>query len=232
MDPLLRRLKESGVGCFVGDLFCGCLGYADDVVMLAPTMNSLRTQLRICTQYAEEFMVSFNATKSKVICVRSNKTSLPPEAPVTFMGGIIEFVPSGTHLGSPIGNFSPEDVITTAVSDFHRRVGMLRGHFKWLHPTAKYALFKSFCMPLYGCVLWDYAHPSMERFHVAWRKAIRALLGLPLRTHCALLPDICGDSDVSMQLLSRCFNFFKSLANSPNILVRSCFSVARLSDVL
>ena len=225
VDPLLKRLKDSRVGCRIGSTFCGCLGYADDVILLTPTLNSLRTQLNICSEYAAEYSMAFNAAKTKLIRIKARNSLQPTEAPVHFMGGTIECVTSGTHLGSPIGNVDLDDVMDMAVKDFNQRVGMLRCHFKWLAPDMMYSLFKSFCMPLYGCVLWDFSHQSVEKFFIAWRKAVRALFGLHPRTHRALLPAICNDDEVSVQLLTRCGRFIRALTSSPNTIVRACAAI-------
>ena len=34
-----------------------------------------------------------------------------------------------------------------------------------------YSLFKSYCMPLYGSLLWDLGSPAVNIFYVAWRKS-------------------------------------------------------------
>jgi hypothetical protein len=36
MDPLLKQLRNLGVGCHVGNVFMGVVAYADDLVLLAP----------------------------------------------------------------------------------------------------------------------------------------------------------------------------------------------------
>ena len=57
IDGLLRRLYESGVGCYVGHVYTGALSYADDVVLLARTPRALRIMLQICEEFAKEFSV-------------------------------------------------------------------------------------------------------------------------------------------------------------------------------
>jgi len=37
IDGLLHLLRESNVGCFIGNVFVGALAYADDIALLAPT---------------------------------------------------------------------------------------------------------------------------------------------------------------------------------------------------
>ena len=36
MDILLNMLKDCGVGCYWDGVFVGALGYADDIILLAP----------------------------------------------------------------------------------------------------------------------------------------------------------------------------------------------------
>ena len=41
-DKLFERLRASGFGCHVGKMYAGAFGYADDVVLLAPSLDALR----------------------------------------------------------------------------------------------------------------------------------------------------------------------------------------------
>ena len=40
-DPLLRRLRDLGLGAHVGGLFVGAVCYADDVLLIAPTRTAM-----------------------------------------------------------------------------------------------------------------------------------------------------------------------------------------------
>ena len=50
----------------------GALGYADDIVLLAPSASALRLMLSICDKYASDYSISFIAGKSKCLVVRPN----------------------------------------------------------------------------------------------------------------------------------------------------------------
>ena len=39
MDGLLEELKDLGIGCFIGQHFCGATGYADDITLLCSTSS-------------------------------------------------------------------------------------------------------------------------------------------------------------------------------------------------
>ena len=53
MDDLLVRLRKSGVGFHLGGVFCGVAGYADDLLLLAPSRSAMEQMLQICEEYAE-----------------------------------------------------------------------------------------------------------------------------------------------------------------------------------
>ena len=54
MDERLRTLSLCGVSCYVGNMYCGSFGYADDVILLAPTLYSVKKLLCICEAFAKE----------------------------------------------------------------------------------------------------------------------------------------------------------------------------------
>ena len=99
------------------------------------------------------------------------------------------------HLGNVIGTCknATKNVINNATNDFIKRVNVINAQFRSVFCSTKYKLFKTFCMPMYGCELWDFSSKYTEFFYVAWRKSIRLLWSLPYRTHCNLLPIICDD---------------------------------------
>ena len=66
-DELLSRLKQSGYGCMVRHLFCGALGYADDVSILAPALYELRRMCDICSDYGLQYNLQFNPAKCKLL---------------------------------------------------------------------------------------------------------------------------------------------------------------------
>ena len=48
MDEILVTLRNLGVGCYVGEVFMGAMGYADDLVMLAPSRTAMQLMLTAC----------------------------------------------------------------------------------------------------------------------------------------------------------------------------------------
>ena len=67
---LNHHLQATGVGCYVGDAWVNSLSYADDKVLLAPTVTALRTLLEVCRSYAGPQDIVYNTTKTVCMLVR------------------------------------------------------------------------------------------------------------------------------------------------------------------
>ena len=60
-------LHKSGYGCSVGDVYVGCIAYADDILILTASLFSLNKIIKICEQYATNYHAKFNGKKSRLI---------------------------------------------------------------------------------------------------------------------------------------------------------------------
>jgi len=54
MDPLIMRLRRRGLGCSLYDEFCGCLLYADDILLMAHSVHAMQMMLHI---YVTNFLM-------------------------------------------------------------------------------------------------------------------------------------------------------------------------------
>ena len=62
--PVLMALVL--VGCYAGGAWVNSLSYADDMVLLAPTVTAIQTLLEVCRAYAGPHDIVYNATKQHV----------------------------------------------------------------------------------------------------------------------------------------------------------------------
>ncbi len=70
MDGLLNKLKNSGIGCYMGNNFkCG-VPFADEIKLLTPTHKGLNKHIYICEQYAAEFDIKFNGAKTNILYIK------------------------------------------------------------------------------------------------------------------------------------------------------------------
>ena len=66
-DDLNHHLQAAGVGCYVGGACVNSLSYADDMVLLTPTVTALQTLLEVCRAYAGPHDIVYNTTKT--VCI-------------------------------------------------------------------------------------------------------------------------------------------------------------------
>ena len=52
--------------------FAGAFGYADDVILLTPTVYSLNHLYQQCNEYCNEYDIKLNPEKSKLIAYNIN----------------------------------------------------------------------------------------------------------------------------------------------------------------
>jgi exonuclease III len=72
VDSLIENLRVSGYGCHFGDLFLGCVMYADDLLLLSASLLDLQRMIDVCYAEAELLDMVFNVKKSKAIRVGRN----------------------------------------------------------------------------------------------------------------------------------------------------------------
>ncbi len=66
IDGILERLKESGIGYYLSNSYVGGLAFDDDVKMLCPTLSGTQLMYNICENYAEEYNIKCNGSKSRL----------------------------------------------------------------------------------------------------------------------------------------------------------------------
>jgi len=98
MDVLINRLRNAGIGCKLAQQFVGCVLYADDILLLAHSLNAVRQMLRICEEFATEFDMKFNSSKSVV--TRIGERYKVKCEPLMLAGRELQFVQSLKYLGA------------------------------------------------------------------------------------------------------------------------------------
>ena len=85
----------------------GAMGYADDLVLLAPTRTGMQMMLKACEEFGSSNNLLFSTDpdprKSKTKCVfMSGRKKLAKPVPLTLYGRELPFVKSATHLGNEL----------------------------------------------------------------------------------------------------------------------------------
>ena len=108
IDDIFKTLRSRN-GCWVNNYYIGIVGYADDLLLLAPSIDSLQDMVKTCEQYADshnlEFSISSEIKKCKTKCMvfaKKNKTLRR----IKLNGKELPWVDSSKHLGAKLTNAS------------------------------------------------------------------------------------------------------------------------------
>lgn len=127
--------------------FFGCLLYADDIVLIAHTVSSMRAMLQVCDIFAIEYDVKFNTVKSVAMRIgpRFNVTC----APLMLDGRFLKYVETIKYLGVVVNaakcfKCSMEHIRMRFYRVFNSIYAKTRGANSELVTVE---LMKSYCMP-------------------------------------------------------------------------------------
>lgn len=150
------------------------------LLLLTPTVRSLRQLLNICESYVQTHGLIYNVKKSEYL-VFGDK------------GGKIEF-PSVSLCGAPLkrvsvykylGHYVTEDLKDQIDIERERRApavrcNMLARRFARCSNDVKITLFKAYCQNFYTSSLWvSFALKTPDTLRIQYNNAFRMLLGLP-----------------------------------------------------
>lgn len=186
MNRLIAGLSGAMVGCSIDGTFVNNISYADDMVLLTPSISAMRKLLHICERYAVAHGLKYNTKKSEYMLFSANKKACCPDVPPITLGGIpLKRVDTFKYLGHWV-TASQSDVM-----DIERerralavRSNMLIRRFARCSEAVKVTLFRAYCQSFYTCSLWiDYTQKAYSALRVQYNNAFRALLGMP--RHCS-----------------------------------------------
>ena len=224
IDALFLDFTKQSIGCHMGHTFMGAFGYADDIILLAPSKSSLTNMLQIAKKYANTHDILFNAAKSKYLTF--GKTNDCQDQHIIMDDIQIKCRSWEIHLGNDLDSQNSDKYINNAISNLFVTFNSIIYNFHSARADLKYFLFKTYCMSVYGSQLWNYDSRYIAKFYVAWRKCCRRLLGLPYKTHSNLVHLICNNVDIDVQLHRRLLKFINSCVNSKNKIVKLCCTLA------
>ena len=227
MDELYKKLVLAGFGLYMGTVFMGVIGYADDMLLLATNLYSLNKMLKICEQFGREFDVMYNPTKSKCIVFGEKKmTTLT----ASMYGSIIPKVNELLYLG----NLMAADCLDKAdvsekCSDLNSRTNSLVHKFSLLNRNAKCMLFKSKCSHAYGSETWDLAAKDVIMYLKAVGQAGRRVLGLPPCCPSTIVNTLFNCDVSKSHTYTKALSLIKTFQKSSNEIM-SCIFVNAIND--
>jgi hypothetical protein len=201
--------------------------YADDMGLVSLAAPGLQAQLDLLEEYADQWGLTVNVAKTKVVVYKSARSADVPCA-VTYKGAPVEVVPSFTYLGV---NLHQSKRISTAADlraeSGQRATYLLLQRCKDWHiddPVLQIKLFRALVLPvmMYGFENWA---PSAQCLATAkdsslervFRRFLRRVLGLRAGTPTSVLLAEAGQYPLQVDILislSRVWNRLVSMGDT------------------
>ena len=216
MDELLITLKNNGVGCHMDNYFVGAFGYADDIILLCPSLSGMREMVKTCEEYASSHSILFNGKKSKYLVFGNYKYNVS----LTVNNEKVPRSESAMHLGHLLHTKDTFNELTEeAIKGLNVSFHSFMSRFSTCNTTTKNRLFHQYCQSMYGSQLWLLTSPSVNKMYTRWRIYHRRVLSVPSMTHCDLLPLIADNMSIETRLDCKYIAFYKSIVTSKNRIV-------------
>ena len=172
-------------GCKIGLQNANIIVYADDIVLLSPSISGLQILLNEAVHVTSQIGLKFNPQKCKHLLFRATGKCILAEPVLSILGEKLERVQSFKYLGFILTyNLCNSEDINRARSTFYSNFNNLLRKFYFADVNVKTFLFSSFCLHFYGNDTWFCnrgAVTSLKHFAIGYHRAIKKLLGLSSR---------------------------------------------------
>ena len=147
LDPLLKLLRESGLGCRIGLHWFGALAYCDDLILLSTSVSSLQKMVDICEEHARNndllFSTDPNPDKSKTVALAFNCKNKNSLASLYLCGDPLPWKPMAKHIGNLLSeNGSMNNDIKCKRATFIDTCMNLNNEFEYLTPQNQMQLLR------------------------------------------------------------------------------------------
>ena len=227
LDDLLKELRQLGIGCHVGGVWVGAAGYADDLILTAPSRTAMVRMLRVCELYAEKHNLLFstdpnpNKSKSKCLYMCGYQDPVYP-LPLQLLGQDLPWVQHALHLGHELHQECKMDYDVTIKRAQYIETAMdIQDTFYFGRPQEILRAIQVYGGHWYGSMLWDLYGEKVGQLCRSWNTSVKTAWRLPRSTHTFIVENLLARDflTVKQQLVGRFVNFLKSLllSKSPEV---------------
>ena len=219
MNDLFAILRRNKTGCWIRGTFYGILGYSDDSLLLAPSLDALQEMIKICEEYANNHNLQFstntdlNKCKTKCIAFLQKDRPLPP---MFLCGNQLPWVSKGKHLGITISN--KLDGMKTDImirrADYINKNNEILQEFYFSHPRTKIKINTIYNSHLSGSCLWDLFCKEAIMMENTWNVSMRLMLDIPRESHRYLIEPLSKEKHIKPILIKRFLSFLEQIKRS------------------
>lgn len=195
VDDLINMLQSKGYGCHVGNIWIGCIMYADDILLLSPSVAGLQKMLDLCVLYAADVGITFNTTKSMCMMIGSKHGMI---SCMTLGTDRLLWVDAFKYLGIKFtcGKLLCIDVAAIK-RQFYNACNSILAACSHAAENVKLLLVKAYCLPVISYCIGALSlnQVSVKSLSIGLNDVMRKIYGLnrwesakPIFLYCEMLP--------------------------------------------
>ena len=210
----------------------GILGYADDNVLLSPTMDGLQNMLTTCEKYAVGHNLSFstneNVNKCKTKCMTFIKTNRNLKS-MKWCRHNLPWVKSARHLRNKI-----EDKLNGMRQDmrekraqFIQKNNEICQEFSFANLSTKIRLNNIYNTHFTSSPIWDLFCAEAISIEKTWNVAMRKMMKLDRCSHRYLIEPLSKTRHIKFSLMKRFINVTHKIVESPKKTVKNSIQLCK-----
>ena len=216
-EDLLLSIQRLNLGTLLANKDTSIIAYADDIILLSPTLKGLQLMIDKCIEYGLTHGLKFNHVKTQ-FCI-SGKSHLN-DPTLEMYGKSVSPRETLEHLG-----FKWKKQNNVLQLGFHREnriaeiwsvtSSLISAGIRNTHPNIIVDLFKSVVIPklLYGMEIVNLSFTEMNQLNIQARSCLKALLGVSKHSR-NLISQVYTLPDVSLILQKRRILLIDQLLNN------------------
>lgn len=233
MNAFIVNLRQNDIGCHILNMYYGCLLYADDILLLSPSIKGLQLMLDICFRTACDLSLQFNCNKShcmvvgKAVAVKLQSmllgdTHIHWSQSIKYLG---VYVTSGKTLKFDVSPMKRA---------FYAACNSIFAHTEGLNEMALLSLQEA-----YSLSILMYAAPALHvnvkqinELNVCWNMVFRRIFQYNKWESVRAVIDGCGRLDVKHLILLRRIQFYRRIFYTNDNVLHKLFCALLLSDCM
>ena len=218
-EQLFTLLEQRRAGCWVKGHYLGLLGYSDDNVCIAPSLEALQDMINTCEEFAMSHNLRFSTDpdpqkcKTKTLAFLKRPRILPN---MNLCGNPLPWTNKFKHLGITV-----DDKVDGGSMDMNVKnaqyVGKnieLNQEFYFADPSTKLKMNKIYNSHYYGSPLWDLFGVGAVKIESSYNRSVKVMMDLPYATHRTLIEPLTNHEHIKIVLIRRFLSFMEKIIKS------------------
>ena len=223
INPCLIELKQHKIGLSIGNIYCGCPTYADDLAILSECENELQLMGNVIGRHSRQDRVTIHPNKSNAVLLHSHKSVNKKEFSLELNDKNIPLTSSTTHLGilrseTCENSINIDDRLSLARRTLYTLINTGVHGANGLNPEISFKIYQCYVVPrlLFGLEVLPITATQMSilsRFHIS---NLRRFQSLPERTATSAVYLLLGALPIEAELHKRQLSLLYNLITSEN----------------